>query len=309
MMWRATRWLSVATLVFCLPVVSAQTGRPAGQIELPDAGDLDLSFLGEIDADQLRTACRELQRQLQGEYVLDLAPLHSTADALLPWLDQHAETQPYAAWLRARLDYFTAVDELRLSVPAPATAPQWKPVAPINPDPELERRIWVRILTRMTPLPGTETLASKLKPVFAAEGVPPALVWLAEVESRFDPQARSPVGAAGLFQLMPGTAEWLGLKLQPQDQRLDPARSAQAAAKYLKYLHGKFHDWELAVAAYNAGEGIVRRLLAKYDGHDFDDIAVHLPAETQLYVPKVEATITRREGVTLATLSNPRPVE
>ena len=134
------------------------------------------------------------------------------------------------------------------------------------------------------------------------ERVPTELIWIAEVESSFDARARSPVGAAGLFQLMPATAKRYGLRGWPRDQRYQPEPSARAAAKYLKQLHGQFGDWPLAVAAYNAGEGTVQRLLDRYNTRSFDGIATHLPAETQMYVPKVEATLLRRGGVKLAQL-------
>ena len=155
--------------------------------------------------------------------------------------------------------------------------------------------------------PGAQTYVSRLKPIFVAEGAPAELVWLAEVESGFDTVARSPSGAVGLFQLMPETAKSLGLTLAPWDQRLQPERNARAAARYLKYLHEVFGDWRLAVAAYNAGEGLVSRLLQKRAAHSYDEIAIDLPAETQAYVPKVEATILRREGVALQELKLPKP--
>ena len=145
---------------------------------------------------------------------------------------------------------------------------------------------------------------TKLKPVFAQERVPAELVWLAEVESAFDPRARSPVGAAGLFQLMPATAKRYGLRRWPWDQRYQPEPSARAAAQYLKQLHKQFGDWPLTVAAYNAGEGTVQKLLDRFNTRSFDRIATHLPAETQMFVPKVEATLMRREGVKLAKLGN-----
>ena len=128
------------------------------------------------------------------------------------------------------------------------------------------------------------------------------MVWLAEVESSFDARVRSPAGAAGLFQLMPATAKSYGLKTSPSDQRLQPEDSARAAAKYLGHLHGQFKDWRLALAAYNAGEGTVQKLLERHKARTFDAIATHLPAETQMYVPKVEATLLRREGVELSRL-------
>ena len=110
-------------------------------------------------------------------------------------------------------------------------------------------------------------------------------------------------GAAGLFQLMPTTAKRYGLRTTwPFDQRLTPEPSARAAAEYLRYLHGQFKDWRLAVAAYNAGEGTVQNLLTRRKAHTYDAIAGKLPAETQMYVHKVEATLMRREGIKLAEL-------
>ena len=126
---------------------------------------------------------------------------------------------------------------------------------------------------------------SKLKPIFAAQKVPGELIWIAEVESSFDPRARSPVGAAGLFQLMPETARHYGLRTRFIDERLQPEPSAEAAAKYLRHLYVHYKDWRLALAAYNAGEGTVDRLLAKQKKKNFDAIARKLPAETQMYVP------------------------
>jgi membrane-bound lytic murein transglycosylase D len=145
-----------------------------------------------------------------------------------------------------------------------------------------------------------------LKPVFAAENIPEELMWVAEVESSFDPRARSPAGAAGLFQLMPATAKRYGLSTSPFDQRLKAEASAQAAAKYLKFLYGHFHDWRLALAAYNAGEGTVQNLLKRHRARTYDAISTHLPAETQMFVPKVEATLLRREGLKLEELRSGR---
>src|SRR5690606_37921070 len=122
----------------------------------------------------------------------------------------------------------------------------------------------------------------------------------AEVESTFNPVARSPAGARGLFQLMPATARELGLRTFFPDERTDPAKSAQAAARYLRQMHDRFGDWPLALAAYNAGPGRVRRTLEQHGAETFAGIAAHLPAETQMYVPKVLATIEARTGRTAA---------
>jgi len=155
--------------------------------------------------------------------------------------------------------------------------------------------------------PGAEIYVSRLKPIFIAEGAPPELVWLAEVESGFDTLARSPSGAVGLFQLMPETAKSLGLALGPWDQRLQPEKNGRAAAQYLRHLYETFGDWRLSVAAYNGGEGLVSRLLEKHAAHSYNEIAAGLPAETQMYVPKVEAAILRREGIALENLKLPKP--
>ncbi len=261
--------------------------------------------LQQVDRDKVQQMFGNLQQQLQGEYVIDLARLKPTVNALLPLLESYSEAQPYAAWLRARLDYFDVADEFRLSLPAPKPIPGQAPRPVPNPSPETERKVWQKQLAKR-PLPkGAERYVPVLKPIFAAQQVPPQLVWLAEVESSFNPLARSPVGAAGLYQLMPPTAQQLGLALRPEDERLVPDKNAQAAARYLKYLHQKFRDWPLTMAAYNAGEGRVQNLLDRYKAKSFEGIATHLPAETQFYVPKVEATLQRREGVSLGKLNIP----
>ena len=104
---------------------------------------------------------------------------------------------------------------------------------------------------------------------------------------------------------MPETAKRFGLTLWPRDQRYQPDPSARASAQYLSFLYERFKDWRLALAAYNAGEGTVARLLQRHKGRSYDDIAVYLPAETQMFVPKVEAVLLRREGLKLVNLVRP----
>ncbi len=143
---------------------------------------------------------------------------------------------------------------------------------------------------------GAKEFVPRLRPVFATSGVPGDLVWLAEVESSFNPSARSPVGARGLFQLMPATAKELGLSTMLPDERTDPEKSAKASANYLRKLHARFGDWPLAIAAYNAGGGRVSRALTKQNAKSFAEIASTLSVETQMYVPKVLATLQVRAG-------------
>lgn len=264
-----------------------------------------LAALQEVDQQRVQQLFGELQKRLQGDYVVDLAALKGAAKTILPLLDSQPESRPYATWLRTRLDYLEVADDFRLTTPPPKVEPGQPPKPLPNPSLEWERKVWKKQLGQRPSPKGAERLVSELKPVFAAERVPPQLVWLAEVESSFDPSARSPVGAAGLYQLMPATAKRFGLSSWPRDERFQPEPSARAAAQYLKTLHRRFRDWPLTLAAYNAGEGTVERLLQRYQARSFDRIATHLPAETQMYVPRVEATLLRREGVALAKLAVP----
>jgi len=254
------------------------------------------------DQQKVKQLFADLQKRFQGQYVIDLASLRETAKAVIPLLEGYEETAPYAAWLKAQLDYLDAADQFRLLIPPPKVEPG-QPAKPApNPTPQQENQVWARLLSQRPWPDNAKPLVPRLKPIFAGQNIPPELVWIAEVESSFDPKARSPVGAAGLFQLMPATAKRFGLRRWPTDQRLDPEDSARAAAQYLQFLHGRFKDWRLALAAYNAGEGTVQRLLDKRKASSFDAIATRLPAETQMYVPRIEATLLRREGVRLAEL-------
>ena len=270
--------------------------------------NLDTNFLNTLPAAGDPAAQRffsELLLRFQGDYVVDLARLRQTANTLLPLLESREDTRPYAAWLRAQMVYLEVADELRLTIP-PATGPT-NSLSPINsnPPPQFEREIWVKKIATVPFPPQAKEYLSELKAIFSAQKIPPELVWVAEVESGFDRRALSPAGAAGLFQLMPDTARRFGLSLWPRDQRYQMEPSATASAQYLKFLYGRFKDWPLAVAAYNAGEGTVQKLLKRHQAHHYDAISQHLPAETQLYVPRIEAVLLQREGANLAQLPPP----
>ncbi len=120
-----------------------------------------------------------------------------------------------------------------------------------------------------------------------AEGVPLELKYLPVVESAFDPMATSRVGAAGLWQFMVPTAKHYGLTVNSLlDERRDPIKSSQAAAKYLKDLYNSFGDWTLAIAAYNCGRNNVLKAIKRAGGaRDYWAIYPYLPRETRGYVP------------------------
>ena len=263
-----------------------------------------LQALQDVDRDQVADFLNHYEAYLRGDSVLDMAQLKAGAQTILPLLDAHAETQPYAAWLRERLDYFEVADDLKPVAPTPPP-PGKPPPPPPNPTFQAEQAAWSKKVNQRPWPREAAAIVPALKQVFVSEKVPPELVWLAEVESGFDARARSPAGALGLFQLMPATAKQFGLRLWPWDQRRDPEAAAQAAAKDLRELHQHFGDWRLAVAAYNCGAGTVQKALDRHHAKSFGTIAPYLPAETQMYVPKVEATILHREGQELEKLAKP----
>jgi uncharacterized hydrophobic protein (TIGR00271 family) len=230
---------------------------------------------------------------LLADDVVDLANAREEAEEYLTLLKSMEELKPYADWLESRIEYYQIAEKLLEEIPGDPREDGWKQAAfrRITGFEEWKERVAGR------PEPGrAEALLPLLRRVFIEEGVPPELVWVAEVESTFNPAARSPVGALGLFQLMPATAKSLGLRVSQVDERLDPERNARAAARYLRQLYGRFGSWELALAAYNGGQGRVARLLRQQPGAGFAEIASSLPAETRMYVPKVMAIISLREG-------------
>ena len=136
----------------------------------------------------------------------------------------------------------------------------------------------------------------KIQMVFADEGVPLDLAYLAMIESGFNVRAYSWAHAAGPWQFIEGTGKLYGLKNDWwQDGRLDIESSTRAAAKHLKYLHKRFDgDWYLAVAAYNAGGGKVRKAVRKSGSRDFWALTNGrvLREETKNYLPKLLAALS-----------------
>lgn len=122
--------------------------------------------------------------------------------------------------------------------------------------------------------------------------LPEDLIWVAMIESGFDPAARSPVGAVGLWQFMPATGAVYGLKQTPQmDMRKNPRLATQAAAHHLRDLYVRLGDWNLALAAYNMGYEQVLDRIDRYGTADFNELVRQgaLPEETSKYVPKIAA--------------------
>lgn len=142
----------------------------------------------------------------------------------------------------------------------------------------------------------SEAYLSQARKVFRERGMPEELAYLAMVESGYNAKAVSHAGAAGAWQFMPYTGMKYGLNQDWwMDERLDPYKSAEAAADYLNKLYGDFRDWHLAIAAYNAGEGKISRALEGTRAKTFFELVeknhmldgkAQLREETKNYVPR-----------------------
>jgi membrane-bound lytic murein transglycosylase D len=125
--------------------------------------------------------------------------------------------------------------------------------------------------------------------IFEDEGVPATMLNLALIESGFRNEARSPVGAVGMWQFMKSTAKLYGLKVGLfVDERKDPILSTIAAARHLRDLYNQYGDWHLVLAAYNAGTGGLDRALSRSGHRNFWQVARSgvLTRQTAEFVPK-----------------------
>ncbi len=156
-----------------------------------------------------------------------------------------------------------------------------------------------------------------MRRILKKHGLPPELVYLALIESGYNPWARSPKEAVGPWQFIEGTARRYGLKVNDHlDERRDPEKSTQAAARYLKDLYRQFGCWYLATAGYNAGEKRVEGAVRRTASQDFWTLAQkgQLPQETCNFVPQfiAAALIARnpeRYGFSKITYHHPLTYE
>jgi len=144
-------------------------------------------------------------------------------------------------------------------------------------------QIWLDRSARYIPL---------MKEIFREKNLPEDLVYVAMIESGFNPYAVSWAKAVGPWQFMPATGKIYGLKIDWWiDERKDPIKSTMAAAEHLKDLHNLFGSWPLALASYNAGAGKVQRAVLRTRSDDFWDLKAsrYIRKETKNYVPKYMA--------------------
>jgi len=155
-----------------------------------------------------------------------------------------------------------------------------------------------------------------MQEVFDKYGVPEELIYLTIIESGLNPIAVSPMGATGIWQFMHGTGKAYGLEVNTfVDDRRDPLKATDAAARHLKDLYNIFNDWGLAISAYNCGAGNVRKAIARSGGkRDFWGVRPYLPKETQNYFPAYIAalylaTYHNQHGIPSAKISIPFTVD
>lgn len=129
--------------------------------------------------------------------------------------------------------------------------------------------------------------------IFREEGVPENIAWLGQVESAWKPTAMSWAAASGLWQFIPGTGARFGLKRTAYvDERNSFEQATRASARYLKFLANRYGgNWELAMGAYNCGEGNVDKAIRRAGVANFWAAYPYLPQETRNYVPNILATI------------------
>lgn len=145
--------------------------------------------------------------------------------------------------------------------------------------------------------PGAKKLITKSKiyfPVFEEQlrkyNIPEEFKYLPVIESNLRVSIKSRAGAVGLWQFMKRTGQSFGLQIGAEvDERMDVAKSTEAAAQYLLELYTEFEDWTLVLAAYNAGAGGIRKAIRKSGKRSYWEIYDFLPRETRSYVPKFAA--------------------
>lgn len=203
----------------------------------------------------------------------DLASVRTALGNSLPTVITTANSSSSAGWDLANLDNARVDSWIKL----------------FSSDPKVKSRfsLWLDRKSEYEPM-----ISAKL----AERDMPQDLIYLAMIESGFNPKARSPAKAGGLWQFISETGKRYGLTVNKKvDERNQPEKATEAALSYLSDLHDRFGSWYLAAAAYNTGENRVGRIMREVTGSekgtdaDYYRISSRLPKETQDYVPMMIA--------------------
>jgi membrane-bound lytic murein transglycosylase D len=151
---------------------------------------------------------------------------------------------------------------------------------------------------------------SMARRIFREEGVPEDIAWLGQVESAWRPTAYSWAAASGLWQFIPATGARYGLRQNAWlDERNSFEKATRASARYLKFLANRYRgNWELAIGAYNTGEGNIDRAISRAGVADFWRVYPYIAQETRNYVPNILATILIAKNPTKYGFHNVRPM-
>jgi membrane-bound lytic murein transglycosylase D len=205
-----------------------------------------------------------------------------------------------AAGTLPAIDPAPAVPSMAMTIEVAADAP---PALPVVDNKRVD--YWIKRFTTdqrssfAKYLERAKSFAPMIQSELDEREMPQDLMYLAMMESGFNPKATSPAKAKGLWQFIEATAERYGLTVNRKvDERTDPVKSTEAALTYLGDLYNRFGSWYLAAAAYNTGENRVARLMREATGsergseEDYYAISPKLPQETRDYVPKIVAAAT-----------------
>lgn len=317
-MWRGTKsplWgaCSAIALSICTATPTALAGPPEGgdpaDIEDPNHGTVKVGPLHTREDGRDRV--RGNRSENASVHVAFVPPAHQPDEDLLRAL---------AAFEGERFPEGTApttiVDEPPEPWLAKLTLPKGLPIRwnaktveylhYFRDDPKGQRLLagWVRRMGRY---------GDRVEEILDETGVPPALTFVAMTESGFRPDVRSRVGAGGMWQFMEATGRVYGLNAEYwSDDRFDFERSTYAAATYLSDLHTRFGSWELALAAYNAGYGLVMKAIKRHNTNNYwalCEIESGLPYATTNYIPKIIAAAIATQNPEVFGLDTLKPLE
>ena len=239
------------------------------------------------------------------------------ADLDQQWLEELYSNSLYDTVYNAIADIkFDEIEYLELSTEVlKSRLAELSSKTPFNVEynPGLESVIKSYLKNRRETMQRLINLSAFYFPLFEREldnhDLPLEIKYLAIVESALKPRAKSRVGATGLWQFMYGTGKMYGLDVSSYvDERSDPIKSTEAAAKYLSKLYEIFGDWDLALAAYNSGPGNVTKAIRRSGGYqNYWNIRGHLPRETAGYLPAFLATMYIFEYAEEHGFKKPKP--
>lgn len=266
----------------------------------PQAGNAKVERQGVIKATPDSLGVKEIDLFVKnGKYVLPDVPFARKVDSL--WLQQF-----YGSGLYDTI--YTDISSMEFERPAEVVLPtdtlkarlealNRKTPFNIEYNPVLESVINSYLKHRQKHLTKLIALSKYYFPMFEQEfdkyDIPLEMKYLSIVESALNPRAKSRVGATGLWQFMFATGKVYELHVSSYvDERSDPERSTEAAAKFLARLYKMFGDWDLALAAYNSGPGNVSKAIRRSGGsQNYWNLRPFLPRETAGYVPAFQATM------------------